>query len=56
MCPALVKTKKPMIVRRAALHFESLCPTGERDLGHVGPAQQRPELILMIHRKAAQLV
>lgn len=40
----------------ATLHFKSLFPTGEMDLGTWVPACQRPEVILMIHRKAVQLV
>ena len=40
----------------ATLHFKSLFSAGEMDLGTWVPAYQRPEVILMIHRKAVQLV
>ena len=34
-----VPQRSPGLVMMANLHFESLFPTGQRDLGHVGPAQ-----------------
>ena len=54
--PSPGKTKKLASGDMAALPFKSLFPTGEMDLGSWVPAHLRPEVILMIHRKAIQLV
>ena len=54
--PSPGKTKKLASGDMATLPFQGLFPTGEMDLGSWVPAHLRPEVTLMIHRKAIQLV